>query len=147
MNIKKIKSSLIIFTSILYIYGLNGCSSSQESTQENTGRDTSGVYIFDKVPADTTINFSEPEGFPPFNKTFYIVQIGAFTTKDHAEKFAEKSQSELEHKVSISFNPQINLYVVQLSPFYETRTDAEQMRDKLWKMEDYKDSWIVTVNK
>ena len=140
------KKIIILTLPFLYLIYFTGCSSSGEVGNESNS-DTSNVYIFDQVPSDTTINYSEPKGFPPFNKKYYIVQIGAFLSKNNAENFAKKSQVEIQHKVDISFNPQTKLYVVQLVPFYNNRSDAEQMRDTLWRMQDYKDAWILTVNK
>jgi SPOR domain len=140
------KKIIILTIPFLYLIFIAGCSSSGEVGEESNS-DTSNVYIFDQVPSDTTIDYSEPKGFPPFNKKYFIVQIGAFLSQKNAEDFAQKSQVTIQHKVNISFNPQTRLYVVQLVPFYQTRGEAEKMRDTLWQMKDYKDAWILTVNK
>ena len=140
------KIIILLVLPLLYLISQVGCSSSGEISSENKS-DTNNVYIFDEVPSDTTIDYSEPKGFPPFNKKYYIVQIGAFTAKKNAEEFAKKSQVVIQHNVNISFNPQTQLYVVQLVPFYKTRDEAENMRDTLWRMKDYKDAWILTVNR
>ena len=140
------KKIILLVLPLLYLFYLTGCSSSGEISNENKS-DTSNVYIFDEVPSDTTIDYAEPKGFPPFNKKYFIVQIGAFTSKKNAEDFAKKGQVVIQHKVNISFNPQTQLYVVQLVPFYQTRDEAEKMRDTLWRMKDYGDAWILTVNR
>ncbi len=140
------KKTILQALPFLFFVFLAGCSSSNEVKNESSN-DSGSVYVFDKIPSDTTINYSEPKGFPPFNSKYYVVQIGAFTTKDNAEKFAEKSQVIIEHKVDISFNPQTKFYVVQLVPSYKSRSEAEKMRDTLWQMKGYKDAWILTVNK
>ncbi len=136
---------ILIYISVLFalIY-LAGCSSSEETTKEKNKN--SDVYIFDEVPSDTTVNLSEPEGFPPFNKEYYVVQIGAFTSKDRAEKFAEDSRIKLQMDTNISFNPDVNLFVVQLKKQFKTRKEAENMRDDLRTMNEYKDAWVLSVN-
>lgn len=136
---------ILIYISVLFalIY-LAGCSSSEEATKEKNKN--SDVYIFDEVPSDTTVDLSEPEGFPPFNKEYYVVQIGAFTSKDRAEKFAEDSRIKLQMDTNISFNPDVNLFVVQLKKQFKTRKEAENMRDNLRTMNEYKDAWVLSVN-
>jgi hypothetical protein len=37
--------------------------------------------------------------------------------------------------------------VVQLRPSFKSKEDAEKVRNQLWQIEEYKDAWIVTINK
>jgi hypothetical protein len=76
-----------------------------------------------------------------------VVQIGAFTTKANAEKFAEESKAELPYNVKISFSKQNNLYVVQLKDYYTARSEAEKIRDDLRQNDKFRDAWILTIYK
>ena len=137
----KISCVLIIIISGLYIAG---CSSSQET--ENTGTESDSVYVFDSVP-DTDTNEIKPLEYPDMGMTYYIVQIGAFTSSERAKQFAAESKQFLPYDIKTLFSRQNNLYVVQLSEYYTSRTEAEKVRNDLWKMEKFKDAWILTINK
>ena len=41
----------------------------------------------------------------------------------------------------------VKIYLVQVIPFFKSRTEAEEVRNNLWKMQEFVDAWIVTVNK
>lgn len=104
-------------------------------------------YVFD-LPEDTTANFNEaPVSEPELNVEYYLVQIGAFTTKDKAEKFASDNKSKIKKEIQISYNEQVNLFVVQLSPLFTEKKEAEKLRNELWKDPAFKDAWILTVTK
>jgi hypothetical protein len=135
-----------IYALILIISGfyIAGCSSSQET--ENTGTESDSVYVFDSVP-DTDTNEIKQLEYPDMGMTYYIVQIGAFTSSDRAKQFAEESKQFLPYEIKTSFSRQNNLYVVQLSEYYTSRTEAESVRNDLWKMEKFRDAWILTINK
>jgi cell division protein FtsN len=76
------------------------------------------------------------------------VQIGAFTTKERAEKFAELSRTKIIKDIIITYSENNNLYLVQLSPFYTSRQEAELIRDELKIIPELSNVlWIVTVNK
>ncbi len=135
----------IIYIPVLFAFiYLAGCSSSEETTKEKNKN--SDVYIFDEVPSDTTVDLAEPQGFPPFNEKYFVVQIGAFTSKDRAEKFAEDSRIKLRRDTNISFNPDVNLFVVQLKSQYKTRKEAENIRDEIRAVDGYQDAWVLSVN-
>jgi cell division protein FtsN len=138
-----IKNSIIIGT-VLFAAYLVGCSSSQQVQTEDTGKDS--VYVFDSVP-DTAQTEVPALEYPDLGMTYYIVQIGAFTTKERAQNFAEESKQLLPFDVKISFSRQNNLYVVQLSDYYTSRTEAESVRNDLWKKEKFRDAWILTIYK
>jgi cell division protein FtsN len=132
---------LVIISFLVYI---SGCSSSQQTQNTEAGKDS--VYVFDSVPDTQKDDIPELE-YPDLGTTYYIVQIGAFTTKERAKNFEEESSQLLPYDIKIGFSRNNNLYVVQLSEYYTSRSRAESVRNDLWKMEKFRDAWILTVNK
>ncbi len=140
-----LKIILLLILAPVIILNINGCSSSDQSTQ-NVNKDS--VYVFDEIPPDTTSKIPEPKvESPNFPVKYYIIQIGAFTTKERADEFAAKSKNLIKENLDIEYGDNVKLYVVQLTPFYTSRNQAEKMRNSLWKMKQFKDAWIVTVTK
>lgn len=144
------------FTSILCIATaiiLSSCSSSQQtsqsslSTQEQTKKDS--LYVFDQIPTneqtkqDTTLTTESSKTL----KTYYVVQIGAFTTKERAQEFADHSKAKIKQAITIKYRPDINLYVVQLAPAYTSHEQAENARNEIWKTGGFSDAWISTEQK
>lgn len=138
---------LVIILSLLYI---SGCSTSQQTQEQTQNTDEAkakdSVYVFDSVPGTQKDDIPELE-YPDLGTTYYIVQIGAFTTRERAKNFAEESRQLLPYDIKIGFSRNNNLYVVQLSEYYTSRSQAESVRNDLWKMEKFRDAWILTVNK
>ncbi len=134
---------LVLLFAVFSIY-LAGCASSQETQTSDTGKDS--VYVFDSVP-DTEAEEIPALEYPDMGMTYYVVQIGAFTTKDRAQNFVEESKQLLPFEVKTSFSRQNNLYVVQLSNYYTSRPEAESVRNELWKKEKFRDAWILTIYK
>ena len=137
------KSFLIAASVILIIY-LSGCSSSQQTQTDTAGKDS--VYVFDSV-LDSASDEIQTLEYPEMGMTYYIVQIGAFTSKERAVKFAEESRQVLPYNVKTSFSRQNNLYVVQISDYYTSRSEAESVRNNLWRNDKFKDAWILTIYK
>ncbi len=137
-------SKVLAFLIAVLSFYLAGCASSQETASNDTGKDS--VYVFDSKP-DTEAENIPPLEYPDMGMTYYVVQIGAFTTKDRAQRFAEESKQLLPFDVKTSFSRQNNLYVVQLSKYYTSRPEAESVRNDLWKKEKFKDAWILTIYK
>lgn len=138
----RIFNVLIMIFSLIY---LSGCSASEQIQSSDTAGEDS-VYVFDSVPDTQKDDIPELE-YPDMGMTYYIVQIGAFTTKERAKNFADESRQLLPYNIKISFSRNNNLYVVQLSEYYTSRSKAESVRNDLWKMEKFRDAWILTVNK
>lgn len=134
----------IVFISVMFSCYLAACSSSQQIQTENTDKDS--IYVFDSVPENSDEQVPALE-YPDMGITYYVVQIGAFTTKERAQKFAEESKQLLPFEIKISLNSLNNLYVVQLSDYYTSRSEAESVRNDLWKKEKFRDAWILTVYK
>lgn len=131
--------SLII---ILIAFQLVSCSGSQQSTDSEEQ-----VYVFDEVPVDKTIEPTKTGEYPNTTSAYYVVQIGAYTTEDKAKDFADLSRQKTNYKCSIVYSENLKLYLVQIIPFFKSRTEAEEVRNNLWKLEEFVDAWILTVNK
>jgi cell division septation protein DedD len=131
--------SLII---ILIAFQLVSCSGSQQSNDSEEQ-----VYVFDEVPVEKTIDAPKTGEYPTTGSSYYVVQIGAFTTEDKAEDFAELSREKTNYRYSIVYSGNLKLYLVQVIPFFKSRTEAEEVRNNLWKTEDFVDAWILTVYK
>ena len=140
---------------------LFACSSSEQTTQENQKKEPQ-VYVFDDVSkVDTTKTDTtkvetkevqlpvqeeqktEVQPTPEIIEKF-IVQVGAYSTKEKAQAFVNENQAKIQQKMEISFSEKVQLFVVQLPPFpkYE---DAEKVKDNIRQMPAYKDAFIVTV--
>jgi len=118
------------------------CSSSKQTTDEES--DDSGVYIFDEVPSGDSFQIDNEEYDLNFN---FFVQIGAFTTKASAEEFAEESAITLKKELKIKYNSISNLYTVRLVELFNSRIEAEKIRNELWQDDKFKDAWIVKEHK
>lgn len=128
--------------SILFlIFSFFGCTGSQQSTDEDK------VYVFDEIPKENTIEAPKTGEYPNLSETYYVVQIGAFTTKDRADQFAEMSKTKIKNDISITYSDAVKLYVVQITPFYKSKKEAELVRDEIKINPEFSDAWIVTVNK
>lgn len=130
---------LIVSVSLLILFF--SCTPAEETTKKEE------VYVFDEVPVENTITPPPTGEYPALTETYFVVQIGAFTTKDRAENFAESSRKKVLNEISISYRETVNLYVVQIVPFYRSRQEAEMVRDNLRRITDFNDAWIVTINK
>ena len=131
--------SLLLISSYFLIAG---CSTPKQSTE-----DEKQIYIFDEVPEEKTIEVPTTGEYPSLKEAYYVVQIGAFTTEDKAQAFAELSRNKTNYKYSVIYGESTKLYLVQVIPFFKSRTEAEEVRNNLWKLTEFVDAWIVTVNK
>ena len=130
--------SFLIFMVSLFL----GCTASQQNADNEKQ-----VYIFDEVPEEKTIEPSKTGEYPNTVSSYYVVQIGAFTTEEKADTFAEISRTKTNYKSSVVYNENLKLWLVQIIPFFKSRTEAEEVRNNLWKLQEFVDAWIVTVNK
>lgn len=144
MNIVK-----ILFLCLLTFYA---CAPAVETAKEPEPE----VFVFDDVPEfelkkDTIISQAA------VNDTLeevlstetveadleFIVQIGAFTSKERAEKFLREILKHLKWEYKVKYNNELGLFVIQLNPV-SSRTEAEEIRNYLWQFEKLKDAFIVT---
>ncbi len=114
------------------------CSSSKQNTDEES--DDSGVYVFDEVPSSDSFQIDNEEYDLNFN---FFVQIGAFSTMKSAEDFTEVSADSLNKELEIKYNRISNLYTVRLVELFNSRIEAEKIRNELWQDDKFKDAWIV----
>ena len=139
---RMIKYFLLLIISLVWF----GCSSTQETVKEENKGD---VYVFDEVPTDTVNLDIEPIKEPaislPPMVTKYYVQIGAYTTRDKADEFASASRKSLKREVFVKFSPDVELVVVHLVAF-NTREEAENVRNELWNKKEFKDAFILTIH-
>ncbi|MCH7965437.1 MAG: SPOR domain-containing protein [Bacteroidetes bacterium] len=133
---------LKIFTFGVLLLLSVSCSSSKQATDEES--DDNGVYVFDEVPAGDSFQIDKAENDLNFN---FFVQIGAFTTKASAEDFAEESAITLKKELKIKYNSISNLYTVRLVELFNSRIEAEKIRNELWQDDKFKDAWIIKEHK
>jgi cell division protein FtsN len=125
-----------------------GCSSSQDTSDQNNEFPPDSVYVFDEVPTDeNTKPQPPPPPVPTVRKSvYYTVQIGAFTSQPKADEFANLSRKKLNKEVIVSYGSDVNLWVVQLNPV-NSKQEAEKTRNELWKIKEYTDSFIVKIER
>ena len=128
----------LLFVTFITIF-LGACSSSEKSTKKEDGEEED-VYIFDEVPASDSFQIDNAENDLNFN---FFVQIGAFTTKVSAEDFAEEGVQTLNKEFEVKYSSISNLYTVRLKEFFNSRIEAEKIRNELWQDDKFKDAWIV----
>jgi cell division septation protein DedD len=143
----KIKLLFLLLFLILPVL-LESCSGSKE-TESQTGASSDSVYVFDQPVSSPTKKEAPIDQKkvvnPPSKSQFFIVQIGAFTTSERANEFADTAKKVLRYKIDISYSSSVNLYVVQIVPPFATKAEAEIVRNELWKNEIFRDAWILTV--
>lgn len=131
----------LLISALIYF----GCSSTQETVKEENSK-SDEIYVFDEIPSDTVQLNPEPtitNPVPP-SITKYYIQIGAFTTREKANEFASASRKNLKKEVFVKFSPDVELFVIHLAA-YNTREEAEKMRNELWKKKEFKDAFILTI--
>lgn len=129
----------IFFSSIFLSLILYSCSSSEETTNKNTGDD--GVYVFDEIPDNSKVD-KKDNTFKEM-RYVYLIQIGAFVSKLNAEDFTAKSEQLLGEKLDVTFDESDKLYIVRYRRAFNSRNEAEKIRNELWQTEQFKDAWII----
>jgi len=132
----------IIFYTFISLIFFAGCSTLHQETDEQKQ-----VYFFDEVPEDKTIDVPKTGEYPNLKEAYYVVQVGAYTTEERANTFTEMSRKKTNYKFSVVYSESLKLYLVQVIPFFRSRTEAEEVRNNLWKISEFVDAWILTVNK
>ena len=127
-----------IFILVIFSLFLFSCSSSEEIGKEKEDE----IYIFDEVPPEDSYTFEKPTNNVNLN---YVIQIGAFSTRERAELFAGKSRRDLNRGIAIIYNDDVNLFVVRLEEMFKSKVEAERVRANLWQMEEYNDAWIIPI--
>jgi len=122
-----------------------GCSSTKETAKDDSNKNTQEIYVFDDVVNEDTLS-TQKDSLNSENiisNEKFIVQVGAFSSMDKAEKFVKLNQSQIDWKMKITFSSSVNYYVVQL-PAFSSRSEAEKVRDQLWKTKIFNDAFILT---
>ena len=146
--------NILLLLPLIIIFG---CTAAEESTEQQEKKSPE-VYVFDDVSKVDSSKIVAPEkpiskpvpvvnDQPPVNTVKkYVIQLGAFTSKERADSFISENQAKTSLPMSISFNAQSKLFAVQL-PFYNTKEEADSIRDNLRKFPAFKDAFITTVEK
>src|SRR5690606_8018087 len=115
--LKDLYKMKIIIVSTLIMISLFGCTTLHQETDEQKQ-----VYIFDEVPEEKTIEAPKTGEYPDIKETYFVVQVGAYTSEEKANSFAEMSRNKTNYKFSVVFSENLNLYLVQVIPFFKSRT-------------------------
>ena len=126
-----------LFITFIAIF-LGACSSSDESTKK--GNSNGDVYIFDEIPSEDVYEKNDPNNKL---KYYYLVQIGAFASKNNADNFAKLSTQILGEELEVAFSTEAKLYVVRFKKIFNNRMDAEKIRNELWQNDNFRDAWII----
>ena len=132
----------LLFTSLMF--SLTSCSSSIEQTRQEEGSEDEEIYVFDDSPEEQPE--VENESLEKEN-SYFLIQIGAFTTRRRAQLFADESKNKLGREVTVSYSSDVNLFVVQVDKKFVTKKDAELVRNQIREKEEFKDAWIVSIEK
>lgn len=147
------KKLIILIMGVAFLFGY-GCSSSSESTKDESQKDDD-IYVFDDVSGYDSLNTETKEveedtaaNITPEKSTqkVYHVQIGAFSDEKRAKKFLTENSALLDKEAIIKFSERVELFVIQM-PALDSREEAENLRNRLWKTEQFDDAWIVTKEK
>jgi cell division protein FtsN len=132
-------AGLIFSLAVIILF--SSCSSKEVTKDETPKKDS--TYVFDQVPVDTVKHQEVPKVEPM--GTRYTVQMGAFTTQEKADAFTAAAKKKLNHEMTIKFSSEVNLFVVQITPPYATKMEADKERDNIKQFQEYKDAWTVTI--
>lgn len=134
-----------ILFSLTIAFLFTSCSTTKETVKEETPQKDS-VYVFDQAPVENKIEPLTTKE-PLITGTYYVIQVGAFSTKEKAETYSQLFKSKVNDETSITFNNEKNLYLVQLVNKFTNKQDAEKKRDLIKENKEFSDVWIVTINK
>jgi cell division protein FtsN len=145
---RKMKKLFGLIFSITIILMLSSCASKEVTKENNNTPSKDSVYVFDQVAPDTVKQkvFSPVEN-STIQTPYYLIQLGAFSTREKAESFSEVAKTKMNYDMTIKLNDAKGLYVVQLSPPFTSRLEAEKVRDQIKQIYEYRDVWIVTEDK
>ncbi|MBN1638341.1 MAG: SPOR domain-containing protein [Ignavibacteriales bacterium] len=129
----KLKVYSLVFSIALLLFA---CVPVEEETQappQETPPPPPEVYVFEEEEEPPVVEQ------PVFQ---YTVQVGAFTTKDRAEKFILECKGKINQPLHVVFKNNVNLYAVQLSPFSD-RSQADLMVNQLKADPKFYDTFII----
>lgn len=129
----KLKVNLLAFSVAVLLFA---CVPVEEETQappKETPPPQQEVYVFEEKEEPPVVEQ------PVFQ---YTVQIGAFTTRERAEKFILECKGKINQPLHVVFKSNVNLYAVQLSPFSD-RAQADLMVNQLKADPKFYDTFII----
>ena len=150
----RLTNYLLIFLSTL----LFACASSEETTKQ-TEKKEPDIYVFDDVNKHDTTKVENPKqveakpevkSAPVIKDSLttstkkFVVQVGAFTTRENAQVFVKENQTKIAYIMIITLRDTDKRFVVRLQPF-ESREDAEKVRNNIWQISSFKDAFIITL--
>jgi len=144
------KIILLVFSLFLF-----ACSASEDMQEQSDADDN--VYVFDdaqtKPDTNETVTFELPppveEVQEPEQPTIvydYYVQVGAFSTKDRADKFISKAQKLTSEPLNVFYDNEKKYFLVKTNILSE-REQADIILKELLKQEEFKDAFIRKVRK
>lgn len=143
------------FLSILFF----SCSASDLTTEENNSAKNE-IYIFDdlsnidtskiiydqvKDSSKTKIEIRKEDEINTKLNSKFTVQVGAFSTKEKAENFIKQNQNKTSFPLTVIFNQITKLYSVQIPP-YESKEEADKIRDILKNFPPFKDAFTIQLD-
>lgn len=159
-----------IFLFIFLLFFTLACSSTKESTKQSSSSNEE-VYVFDDVSDVPDVDTTSHEAVevtvekkiettptpvsaqpvtvasaPTIVQNGYIVQVGAFSTRDKAENFISSVKRSINYTLNTRYIEKTGFYAVQLPPF-KTRKEAEKVRNELWNSAQFSDAFIVPPSK
>jgi cell division septation protein DedD len=133
----------------VYVFDQIGHQDKNEKTDKSElSVDSAKVAAVDSLnngDTETTVKEDKAKDNAPTVETpkLYFVQLGAFTTQERAEEFIKEAEDLLNEKsFTITFSDEKELFLVQLPPFKDKK-EAEKVRNRLWKYQQFKDAFIV----
>ncbi len=151
-----------MFITIFSLLFLVGCTSSEQSTTEETHipYEEKTINRTESKKIDTIIVNIDKSEKPSFEqktvpslsssqneyelpKGKYSIQIGAYKMPDNADKIAELASERFDMKVYTKFDSESKLYKVFIGDF-QTKESARSFRDAITLKypDDYKDAWV-----
>ena len=159
---------------LIGLISFSACSIFQTTENEkqsnSSGESTDEVYVFDEVSEEEVntdktkelnnqleaVKESSNQESDVFEETvndansqitnestkFYL-QLGAFSTLKRAEIFVTENDSKIDFPLSIMYNSKTSLYNVRSTP-YSSKSEVQVIKDRFWKMNMFKDAFIVT---
>jgi cell division protein FtsN len=139
--------------SVLLIILIYGCSLTDETTKDSA-KDVE-VYVFEEIvksePNETKKETTfipekvveKVEVSPSIPEQNFIVQVGAFTSRERADQFIRENKSKITQQMLIVYRQDVNLYAVQL-PAFSKKSDAEGAKNQIGKITQFKGAFIIS---
>jgi cell division protein FtsN len=139
--------------SVLLIILIYGCSLTDETTKDSA-KDVE-VYVFDEIVKSEPSEIKKDSSFIPekvvekvevntsIPEQTFIVQVGAFTSRERADQFIRENKSKITEQMLIVYRQDVNLYAVQL-PAFSKKSDAEEAKNQIGKIAQFKGAFIIS---